>query len=179
MMSRRLNRCYCARKNILASRSGKAQLFSATSLTTSPWNRTSSTLVCFSDSAMTPSFAGKVYAYDVQSNKQLWSQSVDGGAQEPLVISNGVVYTVADNGSHARAHLVALDAATGAVKWQHTLNGSFLGDFCISNGVIYINSTNYAPNDVVSAQIDALDTSNGTTLWEYSQPGTGNIVPTE
>jgi outer membrane protein assembly factor BamB len=131
------------------------------------------------DSATTSSFAGKVYAYDVQSNKQLWSKPVDGGAQEPLIISNGVVYTVADQGSHARAHLVALDATTGTVKWQHTLNGSFLGDFCISNGVIYINSTSYAPNDAVSAQIDALDTSSGTTLWEYSQPGTGNIVPTE
>ena len=126
--------------------------------------------------ALTP---GRVYAYDVQNNKQLWSKMVDGNAAEPLVVSKGVIYTVADQGSHARAHLVALDTATGTIKWQYTLRSSFLGSFCISNDVVYINSTNYAPNDPTPAQIDALNANNGITIWEYSQPGTGNIVSTD
>jgi outer membrane protein assembly factor BamB len=36
-------------------------------------------------------FTGRVYAYDMQSNKQLWSKAVDGGAQEDLIVNHGVI----------------------------------------------------------------------------------------
>ncbi|HEU5381634.1 MAG TPA: PQQ-binding-like beta-propeller repeat protein, partial [Ktedonobacteraceae bacterium] len=83
--------------------------------------------------------SGNVYAYDIQSNKQLWRKPINGGGQEPLIISNGVLYTVADNGSDLRAHVIALDTATGITRWQYTLNSDFLKSFALDNGVVYVS----------------------------------------
>jgi outer membrane protein assembly factor BamB len=125
-------------------------------------------------------FSGHVYAYDIQSNKQLWSKAVDGGAQEALIVSNGVVYTVADSGSQQHAHLVAFDTTTGTLKWQQTLSGSFLYSFTVSNGVIYISSYNAGElNNTAPVQIDARDANSGKVIWEDTQHGISNITPTE
>ncbi len=118
-----------------------------------------------------------VYAYDVQSNKQLWRKSINGGGQSPLIVNSGMLYTVADNGSDLRAHLVALATATGATKWQHTLTGNFLNGLALSNGVIYA-STFSDPQTSAPDPIDAFNASSGQTLWEDTEHGTYGIVPT-
>jgi outer membrane protein assembly factor BamB len=126
-------------------------------------------------------FAGRVYAYNIQSNKQLWSTAVDGGAQEPFVVSNGVVYTAADPGRTANSHLIALDAATGAIKWHQTLNTYLLDSFCVSNGVVYTSRHFVRPDTGAlnaNADIEAFSAGAGQKLWESGQYGSTNIVPT-
>jgi outer membrane protein assembly factor BamB len=132
-------------------------------------------------------FSGRVYAYDVRdksllwswNSTLLWSKPVNGGAQEPFIVSNGIVYTVADGGISGPAHLLAFDTATGTLKWQYTLPGGFLSSFCINNGLIYINSANYGSANPGLPQIDVLNANSGNHLWEASQPGIDLIVPIE
>jgi outer membrane protein assembly factor BamB len=131
------------------------------------------------DSAVGQVFTGRVYAYDIQSNKQLWSKAVDGGAQENLFINNGVIYTVADSGSQGHAHLVALDTTTGTLKWQYTLRGGFVNGFVVSDGIIYISSDTTSQNDPLPAEIDALNATNGHLLWQDTQHGDSNFTPTK
>ena len=131
-------------------------------------------------------FSGHVYAYDTLNNKLLWSMPVDGGAQEPLLVSNGVVYTVADNGSAKHAHMVALNSTTGAIKWQQSLAGTFLDSFTVSNGVVYVGcfsigsfGTATAQTSLTPEQLEAFNAVNGQRLWEDAQYGTNTVVPTD
>ena len=133
------------------------------------------------------SLSGYFYAYDLRNDHLLWGKPVDGDPQEPIggdpqeafVVSNGLVYIVADQSTDKHAHLMALDTTTGALKWQYTLPGSSLGSFCINNGLVYINSTNSGSANPGLPQIDALNANNGSMLWEASQPGIDMIVPIE
>jgi outer membrane protein assembly factor BamB len=124
--------------------------------------------------------SGYVYAYDVQSNKQLWRKPINGGGgQEPLIVNNGMLYTVADNGSDLHAHLVALSTATGATKWQKTLSSNFISSLALGNGVIYISTfINDALKSSIPDSIDAFSADSGQVLWEDAQHGTSGIVPT-
>ncbi len=137
-------------------------------------------------------FTGNVYAYDIQSNRQLWNTPVDGGAEEPFVVSNGIVYTTVYPGGAKNSqskssqpknsHLIALDAATGAIKWHQTLDMGILSSFCISNGILY-TSHHFVGSDtgakVGNASIEAFSVNGGQKLWESAQYGDINIVPTE
>lgn len=123
--------------------------------------------------------SGYIYAYDVQSNKQLWRKSINGGGQEPLIINNGVLYTATDNGSDLHAHVVVLDTATGATRWQYTLTSNFLNSLALSNGVVYVSGFSNPQNPSAPDHIDALNAENGQTIWEDAQHGTGHIIPTE
>lgn len=123
--------------------------------------------------------SGKVYAYDVQSKKQLWRTSINGGGQEPLIIDNSILYTVADNGSDLRAHVVALDTATGATRWQYTLTSNFLSSLAFGNGVVYVSGFSDPLNPSAPDRIDALNAENGKALWEDARHGTNTITPTE
>ena len=130
------------------------------------------------DSAQNTSFVGSVYAYDTQSNRQLWKRQVDGGVQSTPVVSDGLVYVDADKGSHNQASIVALDAATGTIAWQQPLVNSFADDFCFSNGVIYVANDNYGTNVTTPNQMYALNASDGRTLWQSAQVFFANLVPT-
>ncbi len=125
-----------------------------------------------------PPFTGEVYAYNIQSKKLLWRTAVDGGAQEPFVVSNGLVYTVADNGSHKLAHLVALDETTGTIKWQQALPGAFLDSFALSNGVISLSFLNDTQTQAMSPSITGINAQNGQQLWRETQYGFSDITAT-
>jgi outer membrane protein assembly factor BamB len=130
----------------------------------------------------TDPFTGHVYAYDIQSNKQLWSTPVNGGAQEALAISNGTLYTAADRGGKLDAYLIALDAATGKIKWQQTLDTVVLQGFSLSNGIIYTGR--YVGEPAMSgpnanASIEAFKADSGQKLWEDAQYGNTNLVATD
>lgn len=124
-------------------------------------------------------FTGRIYAYNTKDNKQLWSTPVNGGAQGPLVVSNGVVYTVVDNGSSIHALLVSLDVTTGKIKWQEQLAETFHNSFCVSNGAIYVSSFGLTQGSSVPEKIEVLNAHNGQLLWEDTQHGFNNLVPTE
>ncbi|HEU5374173.1 MAG TPA: PQQ-binding-like beta-propeller repeat protein [Ktedonobacteraceae bacterium] len=119
--------------------------------------------------------SGNVYAYDIQSNKQLWRKPINGGGQEPLILSNGVLYTVADNGSDLHAHVIALDTATGTIRWQYTLTSQFLKSLALNNGVVYVSDSGSSGLD----HIDAFNAENGHLLWEDAQHGTNHLTPAE
>lgn len=123
--------------------------------------------------------SGNVYAYDLQSNKQLWRKPINGGGQEPLILNNGVLYTVGDNGSDLHAHLVALDTATGAIRWQYTLTSNFLSSLALSNGVVYVSGFSDPQKSSTPDHINALNAENGQVLWADAQHGAGPITPTE
>jgi outer membrane protein assembly factor BamB len=121
-------------------------------------------------------FTGKVYAYNIQSNKRLWSTSVNGGAQEPLAISNGTVYTVADQGGKFDSHLIALNAATGAITWQQPLDTIIPSSFSVSNGMIYVGSN--AQYSTFGSGIETFNASTGKMVWKSLNYGYNNFVPT-
>jgi outer membrane protein assembly factor BamB len=125
----------------------------------------------------TQPFTGKVYAYNIQSNKELWSTPVDGGAQEQFAISNGVLYTAVDHGGTMDSHLLAINAATGAIKWQQTLDTVVLNSFAISNGIVYTGRYNGLYSN--ESSLEAFKADNGQKLWEGAQYGNGNLVATE
>jgi outer membrane protein assembly factor BamB len=130
----------------------------------------------------TKPFTGNVYAYDIQNNKQFWNTPVDGGAQEPFVVSNGMLYTTVDPGAPKTSHLIALDAATGTIKWHQTLDTVVLTRFCISNGILYMSNHSVRPDTgavVGNASIEVFSANTGQKLWESAQYGDINIVPTE
>ncbi|HEY4385019.1 MAG TPA: PQQ-binding-like beta-propeller repeat protein, partial [Ktedonobacteraceae bacterium] len=114
-------------------------------------------------------WTGNVYAYDIQSNKQLWSQPVNGAVQSTPVISNGVVYVAADNDTQGHARIIALSAATGAIEWQQPLANGFADTFCVSNGIVYAANPSYSPNAPAPDGVYALNAANGSTLWEDKQ----------
>lgn len=126
----------------------------------------------------TQPFTGKVYAYDIQSKKQIWSTSVPGGAQEVFAISNGTLYTAVDQGNKLDSHLIALNAATGKIVWKQPLHTIVLDSFSMSNGIIFVGSkAEYSTNGSGSG-IQTFNAHTGQALWKSTQFGYQNIVPT-
>lgn len=121
-------------------------------------------------------FSGSVYAYDVQQNKKLWSQHVDGGVQTAPIVSNDVVYVAADNGSHFQGHIVALTASKGEIKWQQTLANGFTNGFCLTNGVIYVGNFSVKSPAPAPDGMYALKADDGSKLWVDNQHGSGTII---
>jgi outer membrane protein assembly factor BamB len=121
-------------------------------------------------------FSGNVYAYDMQQNKKLWGQHVDGGVQTAPIVSNGMVYIAADKGSHFQAHIIALTAAKGEIKWQQALANGLTMSFCLSNGVIYVGNLNIRTPASAPDGIDALKADDGSKLWVDTQHGSATII---
>ncbi len=127
---------------------------------------------------------GRIYAYDVQSNRQLWSTPVNGATLHAPIFNAGLVYMavdsgVVDNTSPTQAHVIAINATTGTIQWQQTLANTYIDDFCLSNGVIYASSYTITQGGIGSQKLYALKASDGHTQWEYdTQPSVYAIVPT-
>jgi outer membrane protein assembly factor BamB len=125
----------------------------------------------------TQPFTGKIYAYNILSNKQLWSTPVDGGAQEALVFSNGMLYTTLNRWPQS-APLIAINAATGTIKWQQTSDTVVPSSFSLSNGILYIGHSNdISPS---GSSLTAFNANSGQKLWEeIGKYGSGTQVATE
>lgn len=129
-------------------------------------------------------WTGSVYAYNVQSNKLLWSQPVNGAVQSTPVISNGLVYVGADNDSNGHGRIIALSAANGAIKWQQPLAHGSADTFCVGNGIVYAINPGYPTKSTTPDGLYALNAANGSTLWDDTQfssspsSDTYDIVPT-
>ncbi|MEO6888674.1 MAG: PQQ-binding-like beta-propeller repeat protein [Ktedonobacteraceae bacterium] len=125
------------------------------------------------------SFTGEVFAYDLQSHKQLWSQHVNGGIQQALVVTNGMVYVAGDGGNTFPAEAVALNATTGAITWQKHLDSPMTDGFCVSNGVVYVGNYKTATEDKTVDGMYALNTATGKQVWKDTAGGSPQfIIPT-
>lgn len=124
---------------------------------------------------------GRVYAYDIQANRQLWSIPVDGATLHQPIFDKGVLYLALDSGpvdniAPAPAHIVALDAATGTLKWRQTLASDYIGGFCLGNGTLYASSYTVSQSGITWKKSDAFNASDGHLVWEDSQHGFFTIV---
>ncbi|HEY0756907.1 MAG TPA: PQQ-binding-like beta-propeller repeat protein [Ktedonobacteraceae bacterium] len=122
-------------------------------------------------------WTGKVYAYDVQNNKQLWSLPVNGAVQSTPVISDGLVYVNTDNDTQGHGRVIAISAATGAIKWQQPFANGFVDNLCVSNGIVYF--TNPAEKQNVPNKVYALNAANGNKLWEDAEFNTTPLSPSQ
>lgn len=124
---------------------------------------------------------GRIYAYDVQANRQLWSTPVDGATLHTPIFNAGVVYFGVDSGAGdniapTQAHIVAVNAATGALKWQQTLTTNYIGAFCLGNGTLYASSYTVSQSGITPGKSYAFKASDGHMLWEDAQYSFYTIV---
>lgn len=127
---------------------------------------------------------GRIYAYDIQSNKQLWSTPVDGATLHDPIFKDGIVYFgvdsgVVDNTSPTQADIVAINAATGSLKWRQTLTGTYIGGFCLNDGAIYASSYSVSQGGITWKKSYALKASDGKMLWEDAHYGFYTIALAE
>ena len=87
-------------------------------------------------------------ALDPSTGNILWATAVPGfplggvgspffgfSAEGPVSTANGVVYACSLN--PIGPQMVAMNAATGAIKWSYTRGSSCLGGAAIANGTVY------------------------------------------
>lgn len=69
-----------------------------------------------------------------------------------LTAADGIVYLGTENGD-----LVALEAATGAIKWHQSIRAEVLSDPAVGGGMVYITGA--------TGEVLALDQATGEPLW--------------
>src|SRR5438874_4755671 len=113
-----------------------------------------------------------VYALRISNGTLLWSHKIDGSADQPPLVTNGVVYAVSYVGQNGPAHIYALRASDGSFLWRYdNTNYSFLSLSTSNSNVIYVASQD---------GIAALNGTNGTLLWHYDTKGhTSSGLPLE
>jgi glucose dehydrogenase len=71
-----------------------------------------------------------------------------------------------EGGPGSGGELVALDAATGAVKWTHQFSEPAFGAVTVVNDVVFVT--------LFDGSLYALDASNGSVLWDTALPAGAN-----
>jgi polyvinyl alcohol dehydrogenase (cytochrome) len=133
--------------------------------------------------------SGQYWALDAATGQILWSQAAGPGSTlggiewgpatdgKRIYIAeenfNGTPYTLPSGATITSGSWAAIDPATGQIVWQvadpsHNAfgGGNDLGPVSVANGVMY------APS--MSGTMNALDASNGKTLWSFQTPGAVN-----
>jgi outer membrane protein assembly factor BamB len=124
----------------------------------------------------------RVYAYDIQNNKQLWSMPISGVTTPYLpIFSAGVIYLGVSRspGENTQAYIVAINATTGSLKWKQTLSGDEILGFCLASKTIYVSSFVFSQDGPLSEKSYALKASDGTILSQDLQQIFVYIVPGE
>lgn len=103
-----------------------------------------------------------VYALDRGTGELVWRNDETGGTAFPVVVGDDLIYTV-DNGP-----VVAVDAATGALRWSTRLQGN-LPSFPAVDG-----STLYVGDD--AGFFYAIDVLTGVILWRWRCPANGRVA---
>ncbi|HET8845122.1 MAG TPA: PQQ-binding-like beta-propeller repeat protein [Ktedonobacteraceae bacterium] len=87
----------------------------------------------------------------------MWAQNIQGNALSEPQVANGTVYFSAERISNAPfAGIVALNAATGAVRWtKPDISSQDLTGFVLVDGILYI------PDGLTYA----LKASDGSVVW--------------
>lgn len=112
-----------------------------------------------------------VYALRMSNGSLLWNHKIDGSADQPPVVANGIAYVTSYVGQNGPAYTYALRASDGSLLWRFSnTNYSYLSLSPTNSNVVYVASQD---------GISALNTSNGTSLWHYAARDTGSTWPLE
>lgn len=105
-----------------------------------------------------------LYAIDVQTGKQVWSNLLDDGIEASPTVVDNVVYIGTLNGT-----LYALDSESGAEHWKFSTGDKIIGgaNWFKDEGRLYILIGSY---DAILYCVNAKD---GETVWTYE---TGNYI---
>lgn len=109
-----------------------------------------------------------VYALRMSDGRVLWKRQIEGSVITQPIVSNGRVYVNAYVGQDGPAYIYALQANDGSILWRRT-----------SGGFMYVTPGEDGSTLYVAAQdgIDALLSSDGSTLWHFTTIGSGSDVP--
>jgi len=108
-------------------------------------------------------YNNSVYALRMSNGSLLWNHKIDGPADQPPVVANGIVYVVSFVGQNGPAHVYALRTSDGSLLWQYdNTNYSYLSLSPTNSNVVYIASQD---------GLTALQSSNGALLWHYDMKG--------
>jgi alcohol dehydrogenase (cytochrome c) len=111
----------------------------------------------------------QINASNVSQLRKAWiTPLADDGEQEAApIIWNGVMYI-----STAHDHVLALDAATGAVKWGHFYSPQYVILYAVNRGVGLSDGKVYIGTQ--DCRVLALDANNGNELWNIQGCDTNN-----
>jgi len=116
-------------------------------------------------------YDNSIYALRMSNGSLLWNHKIDGSADQPPLVANGIAYVVSFIGLNGPAHTYALRTSDGSLLWQYDNNNySYLSLSPTNSNVVYIASQD---------GISALNTSNGALLWHYAAKDTGSTWPLE
>jgi polyvinyl alcohol dehydrogenase (cytochrome) len=126
--------------------------------------------------------SGDVYVFDRLTGDQIATRKLGGGSafiggvfqaigwdgEHILAVCNNATSTapgaeMKNGDSGATSVLFALDPVTLDIAWEHQLPAYVWSPLTIANGVVYVGAETH---------LEALDTSDGTKLWDYQAAGT-------
>ena len=121
---------------------------------------------------------GNIYAFNASNGVQRWKYATGSQAITQLKLADGVVYYIIDEdintNPNATSTMYALNAQNGMLLHQYKLpyftleTGAFIPHYTVSNGVIYFSAPPMA---------FAINSNDGTMLWQYSWFGRGASEP--
>lgn len=116
--------------------------------------------------------SGEVRARDATTGDQVWTYTVDSPTDDAFVTVHadaGLVLATSTTGE-----VVALDAASGAVRWRHGLGAALsAGTPATADGVAYLPASHAAAGDDRPPVLVALDADTGAERWQAElQPAT-------
>lgn len=110
---------------------------------------------------------GGMYALRARDGGLIWYQKIDSGAVTEPLVSEGIVYIVANISDVGPGTLYAFRASDGMKVWRYTSSDS-LSTPLLDNGIVYVTSY-----DEVSQKggLFALRAADGTQLWHKTTRG--------
>ncbi|WP_094227704.1 outer membrane protein assembly factor BamB family protein [Methanolobus psychrotolerans] len=132
-------------------------------------------------------FNGYVYAYDLTTGTNVWTNSAVGGGSGSFELSTAAYDTVNDrlfvalsNGNSSTSTSVhAINGITGATVWSNTSLSNFPANHQFNSGIKYDDGKVYVANCVVSGSttttgnLTCLDASTGVVEWNYHNSAAG------
>jgi len=112
-----------------------------------------------------------VYALRTSNGALLWHQKIEGSADQAPLVANGVVYVTSYVGQSGPDYVYALRASDGSLLWRNS-NANYVN--------LSLSTTDSSMIFVASqGQLSALNTSDGTTLWNLTTKDNSSGVPLE
>jgi outer membrane protein assembly factor BamB len=110
-------------------------------------------------------------ATDKHSGHPLWTRRLgQASASTPAVTSNTVYATILESGHHrSPGRVVALNAATGAIRWFRSLPAPSESSPLLADGRLFFGTQ--------SGLVYALDAHDGRVVWTYRAPGSVKASP--
>jgi outer membrane protein assembly factor BamB len=117
-------------------------------------------------SRLDPDTVTVVYALRIQDGSVLWHYQTPGYlTTRKLTVAAGLVYLAL--GGPAPSPLLALDAATGALKWQASLPGLATSAPAVAGGLVILSDSD--------GSVQALQTETGALVWSYPLETPGEV----